>query len=327
MTETLIIVLSCFVAFFIIYLALGTLLDLRQKKLRLAARISSTISGNVAITPDRVTLFQKKRSNLIEKKLHDYLGKFKSENWLQLHLYRSGLKFSLTQFIIIYTIVVLTLTFSSSFFLYWSLFVRFFFFAFLSILVLYFTLEFLKGRRQNLIIKHLPSALDIILRSLKAGYSVERTFVVVAKELHPSVGDEFQQIVDQINVGVSYEDALRHASERVHTSDFYFLSNALIIQRQTGGSLSDTLENILFLLQRRHEIRLKTISLSAEAKSTGMILGSVPIAIWIIVSIMKPEYLDFFFYDEMGSFLLKVVVSLLLLEVLVIKWLVNIKVE
>lgn len=327
MEETLLISLSCFVAFLIVYIGFENLMEMRQKKMRLVARISNTNTGNIKSTQDRLSLFQKRRSSLIEKKLHDYLGKFKSENWFQLQLYRAGINISLVQTMIIYLVSVIALTFVSSLFLHWGFFTRFLLFMFLSFIVMYFALELLKSRKQNMVIKHLPTALDVILRALKAGYSVEKTFVVVAKEMHVSVASEFQQIVDQMAVGVSYEDALRHASERVHTSDFYFLANALIIQRQTGGSLSETLENILFLLHRRHEIRLKTLSLSAEAKTTGLILGSVPVAIWIVVSVMKPEYLEFFFYDETGSFLLKFVVGLLFLEAFVIKWLVNIKVE
>ena len=327
MNETIIISLSCCIAFLLVFLGLDHLMDVRQRKLRLMARISPDHKLQTKITKDTVSLFQKRRASIIEKKLHDYLGKFRSENWFQLELYRAGISVSLTQSLVIYFSSVLFLTFISSYFIFWPIIPRFLLFLVVTLLILYFVLELLKSRRQNLVIKHLPTALDIILRALKAGYSVEKTFVVVAKEIHESVGSEFRKIVDQMNIGLSYEDALRHAAERVHTSDFYFLANALIIQRQTGGSLSETLENILFLLHRRHEIRLKTLSLSAEAKSTGLILGSVPIGIWLIVSVMKPEYLDFFFYDEMGSILLKVVIVLLALEAVVIKWLVNIKVD
>lgn len=327
MTDAVFISLSCCLAFLIVYLGLNHIMDLRQKKLRMMARISLDHDGKQKVHQDNVSLFQKRRASIIEKKLHDYISKFRSENWLQLELYRAGISVNLTQSLILFVVFVVGMTIISSYFILWSFLARLFLFCFLTLFVMYFTLEFLKSRRQNMVIKHLPTALDIILRALKAGYSVEKTFVVVAKEMHPSVGNEFRQIVDQMNIGVSYEDSLRHAAERIHTSDFYFLANALIIQRQTGGSLSETLENILYLLHRRHEIRLKTLALSAEAKSTGLILGVIPFAIWAIVSVMKPEYLDFFFYDESGSQLLKLVIGLLVLEAFIIKWLVNIKVE
>ncbi len=320
------ITFSCFVAFLVAYLTLDYFMTLYRKKSLLAERLS-TLSPKGALFKDKVKLFQKKRSGLIEKKLHGYLSHFKSENWFQLQLYRSGLSFSLINGVIALISLVIVLTYISISFDFAGLFVSFFISILIVFFLTWFLLSFLKDRRQKLTIKYLPTAIDLILRSLKSGYSIEKTFVVVAKEMHPSVGGEFKQVVQQMNIGVSYEDALHLASERVHTSDFYFLINALIIQRQTGGSLSETLENILFLLHRRHEIRLKTLSLSAEAKSTGIILGSVPLVIWFIIMVVKPEYMDFFLYDTMGAFLLKVVIGLLVLEALVIKWLTNIKVE
>lgn len=327
MEKALLVSISTFVIFFSVYAGIVGFLTYRQKRQHLQSRLSLDLHENKLKSTDSKSLFQKRRSSLIEKKLNTYLGKFRSENAVQLEFYRAGLSLSLTQSLFIYVGIVLCLTVLSSVFLYWSLVTKMILFMSLTALGFYFVLEFLKDRRQKLVIKHLPTALDIILRALKAGYSVEKTFVVVAREIHPSVGGEFKNIVDQMSIGVSYEDALRHAAERVHTSDFYFLANALIIQRQTGGSLSETLENILFLLHKRQEIRMKTMTLSAEAKSTGLILGSVPIGIWVIVSILKPEYLEFFFYDDLGSQLLKVVIVLLILETFIIKWLVNIKVE
>ena len=324
--SALIITLSCFLAFLFSYLLLDYMLGVFRKKALLTARLSSFAPGSVS-SQEKIKLFQKKRSGLIEKKLQDYLTRFKSENWFQLQLYRSGLSFSLTQSAFMGLALILLTTYIMSQFVFWGLLLIFLSSCLGVMFLAWFILSILKDRRQKLIIKHLPEAIDVILRALKSGYSVEKTFVVVAREMHPSIAGEFGQIVQQMNIGVSYEDALRLASERVHTSDFYFLANALIIQRQTGGSLSETLENILFLLHRRHEIRLKTLSLSAEAKSTGIILGSVPIVIWFIIMFLKPEYMDFFLYDEMGAILLKTVVGLLVLEAIVIKWLTNIKVQ
>ncbi len=320
------ITISCFFAFLITYLALDYMIGVFRKKALLAARLSSLAPG-AASSKENIKLFQKKRSGLIEKKLHDYLTHFKSENWFQLQLYRSGLSLSLTQSAFIGLALLLVTTYLLIQLVFWPLPLIIFTNCIGISFFTWLLLSILKDRRQKLIIKHLPEAIDMILRSLKSGYAVEKTFMVVAKEMHPSISGEFGQIVQQMNIGVSYEDALRLASERVHTSDFYFLANALIVQRQTGGSLSETLENILFLLHRRHEIRLKTLSLSAEAKTTGIILGSVPIVIWFIITLLKPEYMDFFLYDEMGAILLKVVVGLLILEALIIKWLTNIKVE
>lgn len=321
------IILSSAGSFFIVFVGMYFYLAHRQEKKLLKFRLSSLSSGLSQEVKDSFSLFQKKRHGIVEQKLQDYLKRFKSENWLQLQLYRSGVSFSLTYLFLCAFAFLLVMTHLTSFIFLWGLTTRILFSIALMVFGGYFILSTLIDRRQKLIVKHMPGAIEMIIRSLKAGYPIEKTFVLVAKEQHPAVALEFRKISQQMDMGLSYETALRHAGERVHTADFYFLVNALIIQRQLGGGLSETLENILFLLHRRHEIRQKMIALSAEAKMTGLILGSVPVAIWIIIMIIKPEYMDFFLYDPKGDFQLKLVIGLLLLEALTIKWLINIKME
>jgi len=324
--NALYISVSCFVAFVGSYFLLDIIIRKYRRKAHLSARLSE-LSSSALVTKDKLRLFQKSRSSLIEKKLHGYLSLFKSENWFQLQLYRSGLSISLTKSMLLFFSLSILVTYFLTNYTIWSFFVCIIGGASIVGGLMSVLLMFLKGKRRENISKYLPVALDIILRTLKSGYSLEKTFAIVATQVHPSVGDEFRQIIQHISIGVSYEQAMRFAAERVDSGDFYFFANALIIQRQTGGSLSETIENILFLLRRRHEIRLKIRVLSSEARTTGAILASVPVALGGVIMALKPEYMDFFFYDAQGQFLLKVVIAILVSEALIIKWLVNIDVD
>ena len=325
--KILVISAYIFISFFISYLAVWFTFRIFQRRNLLAARLSGISSEGTAGSKEEVNLFHKKKHSIIENKLQQYVAKFKGEGWLQLVLYRAGISAPISRIVLFCIIMSFIVSFILSYYYQWSFGASFPTAMVAVVIGGMIILSWLRGRRQETIIKHLPYTLDIISRALKSGYSVEKTFAVVAQELHESVASEFQKIIHHIGVGIAYEDALRLAAERVHTSDFNFFVNSLIIQRRTGGSLTEILDNIMFLLHRRHEIRLKAKSLSAESKITGVILGSVPLFIWGAITAIKPGYMDFFFDTEKGNTLLYVVLGLIAAEIAVIKWLVNIKVE
>jgi tight adherence protein B len=203
--------------------------------------------------------------------------------------------------------------------------------VFLSIfLTLFFSVFFMRiltNKRQAKFVTVLPMALDIISRAIRAGHSLERTLPMLAREVPDPVGKEFKKISEQLELGVSFEDTFREASLRVDLGDFYFFTSALIIQRQAGGSLSEIIENIVYVLHRRHEIRLKAKALTAEGRITGLILGALPVLFWVVIVFMRPEYLDYFLKDPFGKKLLYTAIGLLFAQYLTVRWMVNLKVD
>lgn len=316
-----------FILFFILYITVDKIMTLREERLILKRRLAGMSSAVTVSEKEDLKLFQKRKIGMIEKKLQQYLKSMQSESWLQTKLYQSGLNISLTQFFFICVVFLFAWVVGIEFLYGFTLPVSVLSAVGANGVMIALILAFLRKRRQNKIMLELPNALNIILRAIKAGHSVERAFILVAKEVQPPIGSEFQRIIEHLELGVAYEDALHLASERVDTTDFHFFASALIIQRQTGGSLAEVIENIVNLLHRRQEIRHKAKALSAEGRTTGLILGSIPVVIWIVVSFTQPSYLDFFFYDPKGITYIKVVIGLLVFEALVIKWMVDVKVE
>ena len=150
--------------------------------------------------------------------------------------------------------------------------------------------------------------------------------MVVIKEVDVPLKHEFAQIIQQIEFGVTFDDALHQAADRIDLSDFYFFSTSLIIQRKAGGSLSEILDNIITSLNRANEIRSKIKVLSAEAKVTAYILGGLPVVLWIIMMQLNPSYLDFFQHEASGRKLLMFAIFLIACAGATIRYLIRIKI-
>lgn len=276
---------------------------------------------------EEVHLFHYQRQKMIEKKLHKYLSTIKDENWFQLKVYQSGLTISLTRLLLVESFVTFTFFLLSYTRFGLSAFSSLLFGAVVAFVLTMMVLQWLISQRHDKFMELLPTGLDIIMRAIKAGHSLDRSLSMVAKEVPDPVGSEFRQIAEQIEIGITFEDALRAAAQRVSLRDFHYLITALIIQRQTGGPLAEILESIIYVLHRRQEIRLKAKSISAEGRMTGIILGALPFVFWGCMSLMKNEYIQYFFEDPTGKKLLMIIIGLTVAQTLTIRWLVDVNVE
>jgi tight adherence protein B len=324
-TFSLVIGLFCFLFFLGVFLLVTRYWDSSKDNDRALERLSAFVGNDLDITSDPQSFLSNKQKG-VEKALQKYLGSLKSDNWLQLRLYQSGLEITMIQLFLaeIALIAFLTLVFFSR--VNFPLLLSFGMAIGMAFFLTSFVINFLTTKRHQKFIEYLPLALDIIMRSIRAGHPLERTLPMVAKEVPDPVGREFRTITEQLSVGVTFEDAFRNAAMRVDLRDFHFFVSALIIQRQTGGSLSEILETIIFVLHKRGEIRAKALALSAEGRLTGMILGALPVLFWFAMVLFKPEYLEFFSQPE-GRKPFYTAVGLIVAQVLTVRWLVNIKVD
>ena len=137
---------------------------------------------------------------------------------------------------------------------------------------------------------------------------------------------EFSIIIEQIDFGVPFEEAMINAAERIQIDDFSFFAIALIIQRGSGGSLSELVSGISTFIRKRHELRLKVNALSAEAKATGAIVGALPVVILFIMYFVNPEHIEILRYDPAGRKLAFFLVVYLLIGFLVIRKMTKMKI-
>ena len=151
-------------------------------------------------------------------------------------------------------------------------------------------LRFLRGRRQKAFGAQFPDALDMIVRSLRAGHPTPIALTMVAREMQDPIGSEFGIVVDEITYGADLETALRNLYVRIGQDDLPLFVTAVAIQGSTGGNLGEILENLSDVIRQRFKMRRKIRALAAEGRASAMILSSLPIAMFLIIQIVAPDF-------------------------------------
>ncbi len=162
-----------------------------------------------------------------------------------------------------------------------------------------------KKRREENLIEQLPDALDMIVRALKVGQSVDGALQEVARGFSPPIGAEIKTVYDEMSMGLSFEIALRHFEERFPgLSDVKILCTAFIVQRETGGNLTSILEGVAKTIRERFQLKRQIKVLTAEGRMSAMILGLLPVAFAAVAYVFNPEYIGLLFHDPLGKKLL-----------------------
>jgi len=174
--------------------------------------------------------------------------------------------------------------------------------------------------------RQLPDALELISRAMKAGHAFTGGLRMVAEEMGDPVGVEFGKTVDEINFGMAVPDALTNLTQRINCDDLRFFAVAVIVQRETGGNLSEILENLGRLIRERFKFQGSVRVLSASGRMSAQALIAMPFIFAGVISIINPDYISVLFTDSMGHVLIMVGLGLMALGALVIKKLVNLKV-
>jgi tight adherence protein B len=145
-----------------------------------------------------------------------------------------------------------------------------------------------------------PEAIDLQVRGLRSGLPINESIKIVGREVDDPVGIEFRKIADAIRLGKTLEDALWASAEILDTPDFKFFVISLAVQKETGGNLAETLENLSVILRKRHQMKLKVRALSAEGKASAYIVGSLPFVMFGITLSMNYDYASILFTDPRG---------------------------
>lgn len=165
----------------------------------------------------------------------------------------------------------------------------------------------------------LPDVLDMIIRASQAGVPVTQSVRNVGDAFAWPAGPEFKRIGDSLHLGNDMTVVLDEAEARIRLPDFSFLTVCLLLQRETGGSLSETLSNLATVIRSRRDLRLKTRALTAEGRLSGAIISIIPIFILGVLSLVNPDYVSVLFDTETGNILLFMAAGMLLIGVLMIR--------
>ena len=170
----------------------------------------------------------------------------------------------------------------------------------------FMVLRFLRARRQKKFAAQFPDAIDIIVRSLRAGHPVPIAISMVARELPDPIGSEFGTVSDEVTYGADLESAMRNLYFRVGADDLPLFVTAVAIQGSTGGNLGEILENLSAVIRQRFKMRRKIRALAAEGRASALILSSLPIGMFAVINFLVPS----FYASVWGEDLTKIVLVL-----------------
>ncbi len=187
-------------------------------------------------------------------------------------------------------------------------------------------LKFKRGKRLRAFEEQFPEALDLIARALKAGHAFATGLKMAADELTEPVGPEFRKTFDEQNFGLPLKDALENLTLRIPILDVRFFATAVLIQRETGGNLSEILENLAHVVRERFKILRQVRVYTAHGRLTGYVLLALPAVLAVALSFINPDHMNMLFRERMGQILLMVAIGMQIAGYIWIKQVVKIEV-
>lgn len=180
-----------------------------------------------------------------------------------------------------------------------------------------------RARRLATFASEFPNALDIIVRGVRAGLPLADCLRIIGAEAQEPVSGEFRSIVHDQTFGIPLDEAVERMAERVPLSESSFFAIVIAIQSRTGGNLSEALGNLSKVLRDRKQMKAKIKAMSAEAKASAGIIGSMPVAVAVLLYFSSPDYIALLFTTPAGNIVLAGSGLWMLLGILVMRKMIN----
>jgi tight adherence protein B len=168
----------------------------------------------------------------------------------------------------------------------------------------FFWLKYKRSQRIKRFEEQFPEALDLLSRAIRAGHAFQMAMGMVADELPAPVGVEFKKAFEQQNFGLPLRDALNELSERIPSLDVRFFVTSVTIQRETGGNLSEILDNLARVVRERFKIRRQVRVHTAHGRFTGYVLLALPAVLALALNWLSPEHMKMLFNERFGQVML-----------------------
>jgi len=182
-----------------------------------------------------------------------------------------------------------------------------------------------RTRRFHTFEEQFPEAIDLIARALRAGHTFPAGILMVAEEMPTPMGTEFKLLYDRQNFGMSLNDALKGMAERVPILDARFFTTAVLTQRETGGNLSEILDNLATVIRDRFKVKRQVRAVTAHGRITGWILSGMPPVLALIMSFVSPDYMRPMVTDPLGMKMIAAGCAMQVMGTVIIRKLVNIR--
>lgn len=167
-----------------------------------------------------------------------------------------------------------------------------------------FYIHFKRRRRLRAVEQQLPEALDFLSRALIAGHSLPMSLEMLAEETDPPFAEELRKVVDEYNLGMSMNDALRNLGDRLPTVDIEFFVSAISTQSRTGGNLHELLDTLSETIRERQTLKGQVRALTANGRLTAIVLSLLPFVVAGILMVVNKDYFLILVNHPLGKTLL-----------------------
>ncbi len=171
-----------------------------------------------------------------------------------------------------------------------------------------------------------PDALEFVARSMRAGHAFSVSLEMIHREFQDPLAGEFKRTFEEHNLGLPLDVALQGLSKRIPLLDVHFFVSAVLLQKRTGGNLAEILDKLAYIIRERFKLRGRIRAISAHGKMTATALSCIPIAVAVLMFFTNPDYVKFFFTDDVGNIMLGAAVALQVVGYLIMKKIVSIEV-
>lgn len=171
----------------------------------------------------------------------------------------------------------------------------------------------------------LPEAVDLIARALRAGHTLPGALQTVGEEVPDPIGAEFRLLHEHFRFGAPLPDLLRYFADRVPLVDARFLATAILVQRETGGNLSEVLDNLAVVIRDRLKVRRQVRTVTAHGRLTGWILSALPPVLALVMFVVRPDYILTLVREPLGTYLVGTAIMLETVGVVVIRRIVRVE--
>jgi len=182
-----------------------------------------------------------------------------------------------------------------------------------------------RSSRLKAFIRAFPDSIDMMASAIRAGHAFNQAMQLVGNEAPDPVGIEFKRTYEQYNLGLNLRDVLVEMTDRVDSLDLKLFVTAILLQKETGGNLTEILDKISHTIRERFKLIGQIKTFTAQGRMSAIILGSLPLAFVLIISGLNPDYLTPLFHDKLGHYLILIALFLQICGFFVIQKIVKIK--
>ncbi len=163
-----------------------------------------------------------------------------------------------------------------------------------------FYLKFRYNRRLKAFNDMLGDTINLMVNGIRAGYSILQAMEAVSREMGPPISTEFARVVQEVQLGISLEDAMDNMLRRVPSDDLDMLITAINVQREVGGNLAEVLDTISFTIRERVRIKGEIKALTAQSRVSGYMVAMVPVVLAVIIYLINPDFMGLLFKHICG---------------------------